>query len=325
MTGDSISDAEALQLADVGLCMGSGCDVAKDNSDLIITDNNFVSIQKTVQWGRSIFENVRKFIQFQMTINLVLCFMTILGGCTLGTPPLNVVQMLWTNLIMDVLAAISIGTEPYNPSIQVARISRRSEIILPEMWRQIVGHAVYQIIVLCVLMYFGQFIFFPTPFNIITTPSRDDQQAPTAKLELDTLIFHTFILMNLFNQINCRVVDKDELNVFKTLSPVRHPWFWAILAFEITVQQFMICGAETTLGSALLGGAPLSLPQQLVAWVLGASELVTNLIIKQIPIGNFQFFAEINLEAKKKGDAKPKLSEMLQLQSQDAQPQEKAG
>ena len=134
-----------------------------------------------------------------MTINLVLCFMTILGGCTLGTPPLNVVQMLWTNLIMDVLAAISIGTEPYNPNIQVARISRRSDIILPEMWRQIVGHAVYQIIVLCVLMYFGEFIFFKEPFNIITEPARDEDQAPTKKLILDTLIFHTFILMNLFN------------------------------------------------------------------------------------------------------------------------------
>ena len=91
MTGDSIADADALRKADVGLCMGSGCDVAKDNSDLVILDNNFISIYKSVQWGRTIFENVRKFLQFQLTINLVICFITILGGATLGHTPLNVI------------------------------------------------------------------------------------------------------------------------------------------------------------------------------------------------------------------------------------------
>ena len=91
MTGDSIADAEALKKADVGLCMGSGCDVAKDNSDLVILDNDFVSIHRSVKWGRAIFDNVRKFIQFQLTINIVICFITILGGCTLGHAPLNVI------------------------------------------------------------------------------------------------------------------------------------------------------------------------------------------------------------------------------------------
>ena len=164
-------------------------------------------------------------------------------------------------------------------------------------------------------MYFGEFIFFEDSFNIITTPDRDENQAPTRKLRLETLMFHTFVLMNLFNQINCRVVDKDQLNVFKTLSPFRHPWFWAVLIFEFSIQQLMICGGELTLGSALLGSGRLNFTQQLVAWILGASELITNLIIKQIPISNFAFFAEINLEAKKKGDTKPKISEILQLKN----------
>lgn len=113
MTGDSIADADALRKADVGLCMGSGCDVAKDNSDLVILDNNFISIYKSVQWGRTIFENVRKFLQFQLTINIVICTITIIGGATIGHKPLNVIQMLWTNLIMDILGAIAIGTEPF--------------------------------------------------------------------------------------------------------------------------------------------------------------------------------------------------------------------
>lgn len=113
MTGDSIADAEALRKADVGLCMGTGCDVAKDNADLIIADNNFESIHKAIKWGRAIYDNVRKFIQFQMTMNISICFITIIGGLTLGHPPLNIVQMLWCNLIMDVLGAIALGTEPY--------------------------------------------------------------------------------------------------------------------------------------------------------------------------------------------------------------------
>ena len=113
MAGDSITDSEVLKKANVGLVMGSGCDVAKDNSDLIILDNNFSSILKSILWGRAIFDNIKKFLQFQLTMNIVICFIHIIGGATIGHHPLNCIQLLWTNLIMDVLGAIAIGTEPY--------------------------------------------------------------------------------------------------------------------------------------------------------------------------------------------------------------------
>jgi magnesium-transporting ATPase (P-type) len=135
MTGDSISDAEVLKRADVGLAMGSGCDVAKDNSDLVILDNRFESIHRAIKWGRAIFDNVRKFLQFQLTINIVIVFITLLGGISLGKTPLNVIQMLWTNLIMDILGAIAIGTEPYKQEENLSRISRRDKIMTTEMWR----------------------------------------------------------------------------------------------------------------------------------------------------------------------------------------------
>jgi magnesium-transporting ATPase (P-type) len=257
MTGDSIADADALKKADVGLCMGSGCDVAKDNSDLVILDNDFVSIHKSVKWGRAIFDNVRKFIQFQLTINIVICFITILGGATLGHAPLNVVQMLWTNLIMDILGAIAIGTEPYKKSQEKSnRISRRDKIILAEVWRQVLVQALYQIIVMMFLMYFGQFIFFEKSFNLITTKIRDSNDMPTDRLVLDTICFHTFILMNLFNQINCRVVDPNELNVFLTL--FNNLTFWVIMAIELGIQHLMIGAASSKLGSALLGTAVMT-------------------------------------------------------------------
>ena len=113
MTGDSISDAGALKYAQVGFCMGPGCDVAKDASDMIILNGSFDSIFKSIKWGRFLYNNIRNFLTFQLTINIVLCFITIFGGITTGRAPLNVVQMLWSNLIMDILGAISLGTEPY--------------------------------------------------------------------------------------------------------------------------------------------------------------------------------------------------------------------
>jgi magnesium-transporting ATPase (P-type) len=153
--------------------------------------------------------------------------------------------MLWTNLIMDILGAIAMCTEPYNPNHQGSRISRKSQIILPEMWRQILVQAAYQIFVMVILMYFGQFIFFDKSFNLIMEKKRNKDSSPTDRLILDTMIFHTFILMNLFNQINCRIVEANEINIFKTLSPLRHPMFWIVIIFEVFVQQTMINMSET--------------------------------------------------------------------------------
>jgi Ca2+-transporting ATPase len=167
VTGDSITDAESLQKADVGICMGSGCEVAKDNSDLIIMDNDFYSIYRSIKWGKAIYVNIRKFIQFQLTINIVICFITVIGGCTIGRTPLNIIQMLWVNLIMDVLGAIALGTEsPGNENI--SRISRKEGIINAIMWRQILCMALYQIIVMLIFMYFGEMMLFKDSFNLIT-------------------------------------------------------------------------------------------------------------------------------------------------------------
>ena len=142
-----------------------------------------------------------------MTINISLCTIVVLSGATLGRSPLNVIQLLWANLIMDILAAIAIGTEPFNKhETQSVRISRKDKIILPDMWRTILGQALYQFIVLLVLTYFGEFIFFDQSFNLIYTPLRDEAGDPTDRMILDTIVFHSYIMMNMFNQINCRVV-----------------------------------------------------------------------------------------------------------------------
>jgi len=113
--------------------MGSGCDVAKDNSDLIILDNNFASIHKSIMWGRAIFDNIRKFLNFQLTVNIATCAIVILSGLSLGRSPFNVIQLLWINLIMDILGAISLGTEPprQHSAEKSTRVARRYQLMLP--------------------------------------------------------------------------------------------------------------------------------------------------------------------------------------------------
>ena len=105
-------------------------------------------------------------------------------------------------------------------------------------------------------MYAGSFVFFEEAFNPITEPLRDETGTPTNRLVLDTIIFHTFILMNLFNMINCRVVDKNDIDIFSNL--FNNLTFWMVLLFELGIQQLMIKSANSSLGSALLGTAPIT-------------------------------------------------------------------
>lgn len=306
MAGDSIADAEALKKADVGMCMGTGCDVAKDNSDLVILDNDFYSIQRAIRWGRSIFENVRKFMVFQMTVNISLLTVTFLGGATLGHLPLNVIQMLWVNLIMDILAAIALGTEPYDKYEDTGkanksnRVSRREKIMTQEMWRQILVQSAFQITVITIYMYFGNLIFFDG-FNLVSTPLWDNKGNATNRLKLDTLIFHTFVTMTLVNQINARVINPNDLNVF-TMKLFNNKWFWIVFGFELFVQQgFLFLGAGT-LTKKIVGTYYLEPVYQIICWTVAFLGIAVGIGAKKIPLQHFEFTKNIDLEAAEASD-----------------------
>ena len=110
VVGDSMADASALKEACVGICMRDACDVAKDNADIILLESEFKHIRTALMWGRVLNRNMQRFLTFQLTVNLSISYITIIGSI-FGHPPLNVLQMLWANLVMDILAAIALGTE----------------------------------------------------------------------------------------------------------------------------------------------------------------------------------------------------------------------
>ena len=246
VTGDGTNDAPALKAAHVGLSMGDGTAVAKEASDITIIDNSFSSIGRAVMWGRSLYQNIQRFILFQMTVNVAACLI-VLAGAFMGTEsPLTVTQMLWVNLIMDTFAAMALASLPPSRTVMKDRPrSRTSFIIKPAMWRFIFSTGFVFFVILLGLVY----VFEHADITSLSQLAKVHIGVKSGLTSYEiSLIFTVFVMLQFWNMFNARAFETGN-----SALQLRHCGEFLMIAAIIFVGQIFI----VTFGGEFFSVTPL--------------------------------------------------------------------
>ncbi|KZN84674.1 Calcium-transporting ATPase [Penicillium chrysogenum] len=243
VTGDGTNDGPALKAADVGFSMGlSGTEVAREASSIILLDDNFSSIVTAVAWGRAVNDAVAKFLQFQITVNITAVILTVVTAIynSKNESVFKAVQLLWLNLIMDTFAALALATDPPTSDILNRPPTPRSAPLFTViMWKMILGQSIYKLAI-CFMLYFAGHSLFK--FN---------KSNEVDMLELNTIIFNTFVWMQIFNQFNCRRLD-NKFNILEGIH--KNKWFFVINLVMVGGQILIIFVGGTAFGVTRLSG-----------------------------------------------------------------------